>query len=151
VREIGGREVPVQAHRLAREVIWPFERVLAVELTPGGVSELRVPLPAGARGDLILSYGMNPDRWISHHGTPLEFEALLERDGARASLFRASRDPQTRVADRPWPEHRFPLDGRATGLVLRVAAPADSASADDLAGWATPRIEPPRDPPGADP
>ncbi len=134
------REVPPQD--LVRASVWPFERVLATRLTPGGVSELRLPLPASPPVDLELSYGMNPDRWVAEGSLPLTFEAWLERDGRREPLLLDRRDPQAYVAERPWPRQRFPLDGRPATLVLRIHAPAGSADDGQTAGWVRPSLEP---------
>ena len=43
---------------------WPFERVIASTLRPGEAAEVRIAIPAGTTGDLVLGWGANPDRWI---------------------------------------------------------------------------------------
>ena len=141
-RVLDGRRGEVPLAEQVREAVWPFERVLAVRPTPGGVSELRLPMPAGARGRLALGYGMNPDRWVSERPVPVTFRAALETGGDTVTLVDDRRDPQRLIDERPWPERSFPLDGRPATLVLQVAAPPGAPDDPDLVGWTLPRIEP---------
>jgi hypothetical protein len=118
----------------ARSTIWPFERVAR-----GGARARRHERdppadPASSPGDLVLGYGMNPDRWVAASSAALDFEAALERDGGETSLFRERREPQARVDERAWREQRVRLDGAAATLVLRVTAPAGVPVDGDLAG-----------------
>jgi len=129
----------------AHAAVWPFERVLAVELPAGGgARDVRIPIAAGDAGELVLGYGMNPDRWVAERPTPLVFEASLEREGEVTPLFSDRRDPQANVRERAWPERRFALDGRPATLVLRVTAPGGTPADGNLAAWTIPRIEPAR-------
>jgi hypothetical protein len=73
---------------------------------------------------------------------PFVFSASLQRGADLVDLFSDARDPQAKLGDRPWGERRFPLDGRAATLVLRIAAPAAASDDADLVGWTVPRVEP---------
>ena len=141
-RVVDGRRAEVPLAEQVRETVWPFERVLAVRPTPGGVAELRLPMPPGARGRLALGYGMNPDRWVSERPVPVTFRAALETDGDTVTLVEDTRDPQRLIDERLWPARSFPLDGRPATLVLQVAAPPGAPDDPDLVGWTLPRIEP---------
>jgi hypothetical protein len=123
---------------------WPFERVIASTLRPGEAAEVRIAIPAGTTGDLVLGWGANPDRWIDDRPLPLVFAARFESAGDTRALLRDEREPRHQIADRPWQERRVPLDGRAGVLVLSITPGGDAPPGDDLAGWTLPRIEPAR-------
>jgi hypothetical protein len=121
---------------------WPFEKVLPAALVPGGRAEIRLAVPAGEPGEIVLGWGANPDRWIADRPLPLVFSARLEGGGASREVLRDEREPRLRIADRAWGETRIPFDGRAATLVLSISTPADAPGGEGLAGWTLPRIEP---------
>ena len=121
---------------------WPFEKVVSPPLRPGEASEIRIALPAGEPGVLVLGWGANPDRWIADRPLPLVFSARIEGDGASREVLRDEREPRFRLADRPWRATRVPFDGRPATLVLSIATAAGGPDGDGLAGWTLPRIEP---------
>ncbi|MBU6282004.1 hypothetical protein KGQ64_07155 [bacterium] len=121
---------------------WPFEKVVSPLLRPGGAAEIRIPLPAGDRGEIVLGWGANPDRWIADRPMPLVFSARVEGSGTSREVLRDEREPRFRLVDRPWREARIPFDGKPATLVLAIESAAGGPEGEGLAGWTLPRIEP---------
>ncbi|MFM7736084.1 MAG: glycosyltransferase family 39 protein, partial [Alphaproteobacteria bacterium] len=130
---------------------WPFEKVISPALRPGGASEIRIPLPEGPPGEVVLGWGANPDRWIADRPLPVVFSARIESGGGTREVLHDQREPRFRLADRAWGKARIPFDGRAATLVLTIATADDGPAGDGLAGWTLPRIEPATSPPGKPP
>jgi len=104
------------------------------------VARVVVHVPHGAPR-LVFAYGVNPERWLDAPSGPFTFTAEVE--GAPHAGFRATVDPYRKLADRRWIEGSLDLapwaGGRVT-LLLAIEAPAVPERADEIAGWAEPRV-----------
>jgi hypothetical protein len=123
--------------------LWPFTAVLAEPVgTPAAprVARVVVHVPQGAPR-LVFAYGVNPERWLDAPSGPFTFTAQVE--GAPHAGFRATVDPYRNLADRRWIEGSLdlaPSAGRRVTLLLAIEAPAVPERADEIAGWAEPRV-----------
>jgi hypothetical protein len=109
---------------------WPFfTRVMAQRVgtaTNPSIARFGLPLPAGCP-QLVLRYGVNPERWLDPPSGPFTFRITLAEDEASPqTLLERTLDPHRQVADRDWPEVALDLSewaGRRVAMSFEVSAP----------------------------
>jgi hypothetical protein len=105
------------------------------------VAHVVVDVPRAAPR-LVFAYGVNPERWLDAPSGPFTFTVEVEKS-APPVRFQATMDPHHVLADRRWVDVALdlaPYAGRRVTLAFTIEAPAEPAKADELAGWADPRV-----------
>jgi len=134
-----GTELPA-GDRLV-PALWPFTPVLAERVGTAAapvVARVALDVPSGGER-LDFAYGLNPERWLDPPAGPFTFSVTVDD----APAFRTAVDPQRRLEDRAWKPATIDLAahaGRHVTLGFAIEAASAPPLADDLAGWAEPRL-----------
>jgi hypothetical protein len=109
----------------------------------GGSARARLVIPP-AGGRLAFAFGVNPDRWLGLVAGPFRFlVAARAGEGEWRSLLDETIDPAREVADRRWQPATIdlaPFAGQEIELRFTVEATGTIEGADDLGGFAEPRL-----------
>ncbi len=125
---------------------WPFTEVMAETVGRHDapvIARLVLDVPPGTPR-LVFQYGVNPERWLEAPSGPFTFTLAVEAGGhAAVAAFGATIDPHRRLEDRKWSHGSVdltPWAGQRVRLALAIEADALPHDAQNLAGWAEPRL-----------